>query len=157
MRSQLSEGAVEQTIEFHGHLCPGLTLGMRVAEVALREIGSHAADEEVVADVETDSCAVDAIQYLVGCTFGKGNLVHLDYGRSVFTFVRRSDGKAVRVTARPQDKRQLTPEVEELIQRVQSGDGSEADERSVSELLRQRALAVLEVEETDLLEVVLDP
>lgn len=59
-----------------GHLCPGLVVGIRAAEVALREIGPHAEDEEVVAIVETDVCAVDAIRCLVGCTFGKGSLIH---------------------------------------------------------------------------------
>jgi formylmethanofuran dehydrogenase subunit E len=91
---------VDQVVRFHGHLCPGLALGIRAAQVALREIGPHAEDEEVVAIVETDMCAVDAIQYLVGCTFGKGNLVHKDYGKNAFTFVRRSDGKAIRVMTR---------------------------------------------------------
>ena len=86
---------------FHGHWCPGLALGIRVSEVALSAMGPHAQDEEIVAIVEADNCAVDAIQYLTGCTFGKGNLIHLDYGKNAFTFVRRSDGKAVRVVVRP--------------------------------------------------------
>lgn len=45
---------LQQVWDFHGHLCPGLTVGLRAAEVALREIGPHSADEEVVAIVETD-------------------------------------------------------------------------------------------------------
>lgn len=91
---------IQGTQRFHGHRCPGLATGIRVAEVALREIGPHSIDEEVVAIVETDNCAVDAIQYLTGCTFGKGNLIHRDYGKNVFTGeptmasrVRTVDGK----------------------------------------------------------------
>ena len=68
--------------------------------MCLKEIG-QAADEEVVALVETDMCGVDAIQYLTGCTFGKGNLIHKDYGKNAFTFYRRRDNKAVRMVARP--------------------------------------------------------
>ncbi|MCG3207704.1 MAG: hypothetical protein FOGNACKC_01304 [Anaerolineae bacterium] len=45
---------VQRATEFHGHMCPGLAIGLRAAEVALREIGPHAKDEEVVAVVETD-------------------------------------------------------------------------------------------------------
>lgn len=45
---------VEKVAEFHGHMCPGLAMGIRVAELALRDIGPHAKDEEVVAVVETD-------------------------------------------------------------------------------------------------------
>ena len=92
---------IQGTQRFHGHMCPGLAVGIRAAEIALREIGPHSADEEVVAIVETDMCGVDAIQYLTGCTFGKGNLIHLDYGKNAFTFIRRSDGKALRILTRP--------------------------------------------------------
>ena len=53
-----------------------------------------APDEEIVAVVETEMCAVDAIQALTGCTFGKGNLIHRDWGKNAYTFFRRSDGKA---------------------------------------------------------------
>lgn len=45
---------IEQVKKFHGHLCPGLTIGVRAAQVALREIGPHSDDEQVVAVVETD-------------------------------------------------------------------------------------------------------
>jgi formylmethanofuran dehydrogenase subunit E len=45
---------VESVQRFHGHSCPGLAIGIRVSEIALREIGPHARDEEVVAIVETD-------------------------------------------------------------------------------------------------------
>ncbi|PLS78993.1 MAG: hypothetical protein CYG59_15500 [Chloroflexi bacterium] len=92
---------IQKVKAFHGHLCPGLTIGVRVAEIALREIGPHAADEEVVAIVETDMCAVDAIHVLTGCTFGKCNLIHRDYGKNAFTFFRHSDGRALRIITRP--------------------------------------------------------
>jgi len=88
-------------VEFHGHMCPGLAMRIRAAGVALAEIGPHSADEEVVAIVETDMCGVDAVQFLTGCTFGKGNLIHLDYGKNAYTFVRRADGRAIRISGRP--------------------------------------------------------
>lgn len=50
--------------------------------IARREIGAHARDEEVVAAMEPDMCGVDAIQFLTGCTFGKGNLIDLDVGKN---------------------------------------------------------------------------
>lgn len=62
----------------------------------------RSADEEVVAVVETDMCAVDAIQFLTGCTFDKSNLIFRDYGKNAFTFVRRSDNKAIRVMTKPE-------------------------------------------------------
>ena len=47
-------GTVKRAADFHGHMCPGLAIGLRAAEIALREIGPHAKDEEIVAVVETD-------------------------------------------------------------------------------------------------------
>ncbi|MEA3435330.1 MAG: FmdE family protein [Thermodesulfobacteriota bacterium] len=91
---------IEATIDFHGHSCPGLAIGIRVAELAMERFG-RSLDEEIVAVVETDMCAVDAIQFLTGCTFGKGNLIHMDYGKSAFTFHSRQKGKSIRIVARP--------------------------------------------------------
>jgi formylmethanofuran dehydrogenase subunit E len=104
--SVISEELIQQTIKFHGHSCPGLALGIRAAELALAKLG-RASDEEIVAVVETDMCGVDAVQFLTGCTFGKGNLIHLDYGKNAFTFYRRSDGKGIRIVSKsgtPQDQ-----------------------------------------------------
>ncbi|MDR1962248.1 MAG: FmdE family protein [Planctomycetaceae bacterium] len=95
----LDQQQIDGTVAFHGHHCPGLTFGMRVGEWVLREFG-HAEDEEIAAVVETDMCAVDAIQYLVGCTFGKGNLIFLDYGKNAYSFFRRNDGKSTRLVTR---------------------------------------------------------
>jgi formylmethanofuran dehydrogenase subunit E len=89
---------LRDTIQFHGHLCPGLALGYRVAKTALRELGAdRPRDEELVAVVENDSCAADAIQFITGCTFGKGNLIFRDYGKHVYTFYNRRTGKGIRI------------------------------------------------------------
>jgi hypothetical protein len=60
-----SEQQIKATMDFHGHWCPGLAIGVRAAELALEEVGK-ADDEDIVAIVETDMCAVDAIQYSGG-------------------------------------------------------------------------------------------
>ena len=101
MSTTLAPDQVAATVAFHGHLCPGLAWGMRVAEVALHILGPRSQDEELVAVVETDNCAVDAIQYLMGCTFGKGNLRYLDHGQNVFTFSNRTNSRAVRISRNP--------------------------------------------------------
>ncbi|MGQ9475417.1 MAG: FmdE family protein [Actinomycetota bacterium] len=93
---------LQDTARFHGHLCPGLAIGYRATRAALERMGlERSVDEELVCVVENDSCSVDAVQYLAGCTFGKGNLVFRDHGKQVFTFASRSrPGKAVRVSLR---------------------------------------------------------
>ena len=133
MPCSISKALIEKTIAFHGHSCPGLAVGIRAAELALKEIG-RAPDEEIVAVVETDMCAVDAIQYLTGCTFGKGNLIHKDYGKSAFTFYRRRDGKAIRLVARPSSS---------------GGDRSSATAGDVRNLLSKLNKKLLEERLTD--------
>jgi len=86
----------EKAVEFHGHVCPGLAMGFRVAKY-VKEHYPRSKDEELVAIVENSSCSVDAIQELLGCTAGKGNLVFKDYGKQAFTFYSRDKGKALRI------------------------------------------------------------
>ncbi|VVB71699.1 FmdE, Molybdenum formylmethanofuran dehydrogenase operon [uncultured archaeon] len=82
--------------EFHGHICPGLAIGYRVAKY-VREHYPRSRDEELVCIAENSSCSVDAIQALLGCTSGKGNLIFKDYGKQVFTFYSREREKALRI------------------------------------------------------------
>lgn len=89
----------EDVAKFHGHVCPGLALGYRVAIAAQKELNlGRSEDEEVVCISENDSCAVDAIQVITGCTIGKGNLIIRDYGKQVYTFFDRKSKKAIRIS-----------------------------------------------------------
>lgn len=146
------EAPIEDIVRFHGHMCPGLAMGIRAAEVALREVGSHSSDEEVVAIVETDMCAVDAIQYLTGCTFGKGNLVHRDFGKNAYTFIRRSDGRTVRIATLP-GAFGTDPEQQELFAKVRQRTASETERARFGELHQARSQAILEAPEQDLYKV----
>ncbi len=109
---------------FHGHTCPGLAIGYRVSELALREMGRRDVDEELVAVVENDSCAVDAVQVMLGCTFGKGNLIFRDHGKQVYTFIRRATGDTMRVSVEWKAPEEA-PEETEAWQMYSKGDRSE--------------------------------
>ena len=94
---------LELAIQFHGHICPGLLMGVRVAEFAQQYLDvSPDQDEELLAVVETNSCGGDAIQSILGCTFGKGNLIFKDYGKSVYTIASREKNRAVRIVQKYQ-------------------------------------------------------
>ena len=87
-----------EIVKFHGHECPGLAIGYRMASAGLEVIESvRAEDEEIVSIVENDACGVDALQCITGCTFGKGNLIFHDYGKHVYTIYSRSLRQGVRV------------------------------------------------------------
>jgi len=111
-------------VAFHGHACPGLALGYRVSLYALKMLGDRASDEELTATVENSSCAVDAVQVLTGCTFGKGNLIFRDYGKHVYTFIGRPSGEGIRISVdwiSPEE----TEEEKSMWERYIKGDRSE--------------------------------
>lgn len=84
-------GDLKQCIAFHGHLCPGLVYGYLVSKQAINILNlKRSKDEEVVAVCENDSCAVDALQVLLGTTAGKGNLIIKDYGKNAYTILSRA-------------------------------------------------------------------
>jgi len=92
------DATYKDIIAFHGHSCPGVTIGYRMTKAALAFLSeSRSTDEELVAIVENNACGVDALQYLSGCTFGKGNLIFKDYGKHVYTLYDRKTKRGVRV------------------------------------------------------------
>ena len=61
-----------KVMDFHGHVCGGLTIGYKAALYAMELLEcdfSH--DEEIVCVTENDACGVDAIQVILGCSVGK--------------------------------------------------------------------------------------
>ena len=142
----------EDTIKFHGHTCPGLAIGFRVAKLALKEFGMRARDEEMVAIVENNSCAVDAIQLMCGCTFGKGNLILRDYGKQVYTFIRRPDSEAVRIAVKweppPED-----PATEAMWIRYSEGDRSPEVTAVVQDRKARKMNSILAADDAELFNV----
>ncbi len=148
---QIMEGdKFKKCADFHGHICPGLSIGYRAAETAmgwLRENRSE--DEEIVAIVETDACSADAVQVLTGCTFGKGNFIYKDYGKMVLTLMSRNSGQGVRVamkagTFSPDDIHQM------LLRKVMNGSASEEERKQFQDLHFKRSCDILEKPEEDL-------
>jgi formylmethanofuran dehydrogenase subunit E len=120
MRDASSSPELQRCVEFHGHFCPGLTIGYRASLAGLERLGARRAeDEELIAIVENNSCSVDAVQVLTGCTFGKGNLFFRDYGKQVFTFALRPSGRAVRVALKPRERQERAPSAPDREARAQ--------------------------------------
>ncbi|MBN1298277.1 MAG: TraR/DksA C4-type zinc finger protein [Actinobacteria bacterium] len=91
-----------KAVAFHGHECPGLAIGFKAYEAACKKMGIGVSeDEQIVCVTENDACGVDAIQALLSCTMGKGNLIYRDTGKQAFSFFNRSNGKKLRVCLIP--------------------------------------------------------
>ncbi len=150
--NDMKESMVKNAIRFHGHKCPGLAAGIRVSEVVLRELGKPARDEEMIAIVENNSCGVDAIQLLTGCTFGKGNLVFNDFGKPVYTFINRETNKALRISikkdANNMDKKHLN-----LFAKVKNKTASESERKLFTQKHIKKSNEILDLPEDKLLTI----
>lgn len=83
---------------FHGHVCGGLTIGYKAALYAIEILNiKFSKDEEIVCVTENDACGVDAIQVILGCSVGKGNLLFKLRGKQAFSFYNRTTGESVRL------------------------------------------------------------
>ncbi len=112
----------------------------------------HAArgeDEEIVAVVENDSCAVDAIQVVTGCTFGKGNLIFKDVGKRVYTFFDRRTGKGVRIVEKYAPFE--SPGFQELKNAVFGGTATEKQRQEWQNSCRENIDEILSACESSLL------
>lgn len=89
-------------VAFHGHECGGLTIGYQASLYAIELLKlEFSDDEQVVCIAENDACGVDAIQVMLGCSLGKGNLLFHMRGKSAYSFYNRKTGKSVRLVLRP--------------------------------------------------------
>lgn len=88
----------DKSVAFHGHVCGGLTIGYKAALYAIELLNiKFSQDEEVVCVTENDACGVDAIQIILGCSVGKGNLLFHMTGKQAYNFYDRKNGKSVRL------------------------------------------------------------
>jgi formylmethanofuran dehydrogenase subunit E len=98
-------------------------------------------------------CGVDAIQFLTGCTFGKGNLIHLDYGKNAFSFYRRSDGKGIRLVTRGEALDSPDPEWEALRSRLGDPNLTQEERDRFRQLHEARSRQILDIPLENLFEV----
>ncbi len=92
--------------KFHGHKCPAMPMGLRVGLAAMEKLGvEHAPDGQLEAILELDeehcaTCFADGVQVATGCTYGKGNIKRLGYGKWGLTLVDKKTKRAIRVVAK---------------------------------------------------------
>ncbi|KJS01892.1 MAG: formylmethanofuran dehydrogenase [Desulfobulbaceae bacterium BRH_c16a] len=135
----LASDLFKKCLDFHGHLCPGLSLGYQAAVAGMEWLSARRAeDEEVVAIVETDACGCDAIQVVTGCTFGKGNFIYRDYGKTAFTFFNRKTGQGVRVARKAEQQDPIDPEHRQLLAKIRQGTATDL-ERSLVRAKHEKA------------------
>lgn len=91
----------DQVIDFHGHTCPEISLGFRVAQIALRELGIRPApNSELIVTADTHSCAIDAFQVLNRATYGRGTLLVNEKKEHVYHFQYTGTSEELQISVR---------------------------------------------------------
>ena len=85
--------------ELHGHYCPGLAIGVRAAQEALRilNVEEYIHSKSLYCIAESRACFQDGIQVVFGTTLGNGTLELRDRGKTAFNFYDREKGRNVRL------------------------------------------------------------
>lgn len=99
----------DKAVAFHGHQCPGLAIGFKVVEAVSQKMNlTFSDDEDIVCITENDACGVDAIQALLSCTIGKGNLIYRGTGKQAFSFYNRKTGEKLRLYLKMRNSENLS-------------------------------------------------
>jgi len=104
----------------------------------------------MVAIVENNSCGLDAIQLLTGCTFGKGNLIFKDFGKYVYTFMNRENQKALRISIN-KDAIRMDKEHLELFAKIKEKSASPEEQEEFKKLHIKKSNEILKIPQDDLM------
>ncbi|MDP4160992.1 MAG: formylmethanofuran dehydrogenase subunit E family protein, partial [Bacillota bacterium] len=89
--------------DFHGHTCPEISVGFRVAQIAMRELGIRPTpSSELTVTASTHSCALDAFQILNRATYGRGNLRVNETKEHVYHFQYTGTEEGILISIQPE-------------------------------------------------------
>ncbi|WP_448871053.1 FmdE family protein [Desulfobulbus propionicus] len=120
LNHQAFDQHLRSAVAFHGHLCLGQVIGVRLAMLGLRLVGITdplgVDRKKLIVFVEIDRCAADAIMTVTGSRVGRRSLKIVNNGKIAATFVNLETGAAYRIFFQPDalDKAlALHPELDE--------------------------------------------
>lgn len=94
------EEALKLAVALHGHLAPGIALGVRMTQLAMERLNINRGNKRLLGVAESSRCIADAMQAASGATLGHGNAFVYDYGKLAVTLGRSDTGFGFRVSLR---------------------------------------------------------
>lgn len=93
------EEDLKAAVAYHGHLCMGMVLGVRMTRYGMQILGINDPlnFRDLIVYVEMDRCTTDAVCVTTGCTLGRRRLKLVNYGKMAATFVNLATNEAIRV------------------------------------------------------------
>jgi len=144
----------ELGMEFHGHKCPAMPMGLRAGMAAMKALKvERAQDKELLVISETGKghaagCFLDGIMVATGCTYGKSNIEKRYFNKMAFTLIDQQAGRAVRVSLKPDffEKALASP----FVQQRKDGVPPQAIAPEITDPLVGR---ILKIDEGDFLDI----
>ena len=99
MKGATPEALLDRCVEYHGHVCVGQALGVRLALKGMELIGASD-PKEMIVFIENDRCISDAIQIVTGTRLGRRSAKLVNYGKMAAAMVNTNTGVAYRVAIR---------------------------------------------------------
>ena len=115
MTHQNPQALLDRCVEYHGHLCVGQALGVRLALKGMELVGTTD-PKQMIVFIENDRCIADAVQVVTGTRIGRRSAKLVPYGKMAVAMVNTQTAAAFRVSVR-----QMQPEIghsEEAIRQV---------------------------------------
>jgi formylmethanofuran dehydrogenase subunit E len=100
------EAYLQKAEAYHGHICSGQILGVRMALLGLELLGLRPEDDlrDLVIFLETDRCVADAVYVVTGVTVGRRRVKMFSYGKTAMSFLDLKTGRAFRVAVKTSDR-----------------------------------------------------
>lgn len=137
---------VELAVRLHGHLAPGLALGLRMSQIAMDRLGVSRGNKKLIGISETSRCLADAMQVYTGCTLGHGNAFIEDYGKLAMTIADTKTGRGIRVSLK-NNACDLSPLMEQWMMRQGRLNRAQEEELGFQLMeMDERYLSVQDVE-----------
>ena len=92
--------------EYHGHICSGQILGIRMALLGLKSLEMRAGGDlrDLMIFLESDRCVADAAYVVTGTTVGRRRMKMHNYGKTAMSFLDLKSGKAYRIAVATSDR-----------------------------------------------------
>lgn len=92
---------LKRAVAYHGHLCSGQVLGVRMARLGLKQLGitDPASYRDLIVYVEADRCIADAVAIVTGCKPGRRRLKFFDYGKMAVSLLDLKTAQAFRISS----------------------------------------------------------
>jgi formylmethanofuran dehydrogenase subunit E len=92
---------VDRAKAYHGHLCSGQILGLRMVLKGLSLLGldPEKPQRDLMLFIETNRCLADAAYVVTGITIGRRRLIMYNFGKAAMTFLDLNTRLAYRVAA----------------------------------------------------------